>query len=87
LTAEAGVRQRRIALPLLELSSPYPYKRNGAQQLEVPHEQANAMELLLLDIMNEYNTKPRTLHRANLVDDCLTALFHFRTVEQQNNSQ
>ena len=48
---------------------------------------ANAMELLLLDIMNEYNTKPRTLHRANLVDDCLTALFHFRTVEQQNNSQ
>ena len=48
---------------------------------------ADAMELLLLDLTNGYNTKPRTLHRANLVEDCITALFHFRTVEQQNNSQ
>ena len=48
---------------------------------------ADAMELLLLDLTNGYNTKPRNLHRANLVDDCLTALFHFRTVVQQSDSQ
>jgi hypothetical protein len=56
-------------------------------RLDAADSVANATQLLLIDLTNGYNTKPRNLHRANLVEDCLAALFHFRTVVQQDDSQ
>jgi hypothetical protein len=46
---------------------------------------AHVLELLLIDLTDGYNTTPRGRERAGLVDDCLTTLSHFRTVDGKQN--